>query len=44
MRIKAILLAACLVANGVFGLSTANALAPPEPRPDYRPAKLPAAD
>ena len=42
MRLQSFLLAACLAAYGLVGSASANAqLAPPEPRPDYRPTKLP---
>ena len=42
MRLHSFLLAACLAAYGLVGNASANdGLAPPEPRPDYRPTKLP---
>ena len=42
MRLHSFLLAACLAAYGLVGsVSANNGLAPPEPRPDYRPTKLP---
>ena len=42
MRLHSFLLAACLAAYGLVENASANdGLAPPEPRPDYRPTKLP---
>ncbi|HAT08602.1 MAG TPA: hypothetical protein DCS39_05040 [Rhodobiaceae bacterium] len=42
MRLQSFLVAACLAAYGLIGSASANGeLAPPEPRPDYRPTKLP---
>lgn len=42
MRVTSFLLAACLAAYGLIGSASANrGPAPPEPRPDYRPTKLP---
>lgn len=42
MRLKSFFLAACLAVFGFASIASANdGLAPPEPRPDYRPSKLP---